>query len=67
MGNLKCFMQRIFGDMCEHADVCPFYSSAGCDSYYSKGWHCGIKREVDSGETWEWINLHHHKHTDLPN
>jgi len=47
--------------MCEYSNKCPFYDSANCDSYYKSGFKCGIKREVDQGKSWEWIELHHHK------
>ena len=52
---------RMFSEKCEHAKKCPFYSSINCDHYYQVDRRCGIKREVDSGMSWEWIALHHKK------
>jgi len=47
--------------MCEYANKCPFYNPESCDKFYKSGFKCGIKREVDQGKSWEWIELHHHK------
>jgi len=56
-------LKRLFGSMCEYSNKCPFYNPKTCDTYYKDGWPCGIKREVDQGQSWEWIELHHHKKT----
>ena len=46
---------------CEYVKQCPFYNGPVCDEYYKVDRRCGIKREVDEGHTWDWINLYHHK------